>query len=135
MFNWDYKYFRPSELLSPDGIALLERGILPISSAAIHKLIRIREFFNTPFYVNHGWLTLRGWRSPAENYSIHKDYRFSFHTWCAFDVTQDELPQEEFYQALKDKKNLFGVGGLGLYKASNFVHIDFRDSSFATWQK
>lgn len=133
--NWDYKYFKPEELLSPDGLRLLQRGVLPISEEAIYRLIDIREFYNTPFYVNHGFLFLRGFRSPREAFKLYGTHKFTFHSWCAFDVTQDKYPIEEFYNSLIENKELFGIGGLGFYPHSNFVHIDFRDGSFATWQK
>ena len=128
------KYFTPDELLSPDGLKLFNRGIMPLSEAAIHLLEKIREHYNTAFYVNHGWLKLRGFRSPAENFSIYGKHKYTFHYWCAFDVTQDKLTAEEFYWDLRRKKERFHIGGLGLYKSSNFIHIDFRDGHFATWE-
>ena len=131
--KWRFKYFEPHELLSPDGMALYARGVLPIDANAILKLEKIRGDFNTPFFVNHGWLQLRGFRSPRENFSIYKDNRYSFHFWCAFDVTQDKFSPKDFFDLLRNKKEEYGIGGLGLYESSNFVHIDFRKGNFATW--
>lgn len=133
--NWDYKYFKPEELLSPDGLVLLQRGVLPISEDAIIKLEAIREFYDTPFYVNHGFLHLRGFRSPREAFKLYGTHKFTFHSWCAFDVTQDKMPIDEFYESLKYNHKLFGIGGLGYYPHSNFVHIDFRAGDLVKWQK
>lgn len=140
--KWRYsKYFAPKELLSPDGLELFARGIFPLCENKMEQFIAVRQYFGTEFFVNHGWLTKRGWRSPEENRKIYEakgdpnPNKYSFHFWCAFDVTQDKMSAREFFEELKKHRRLFGIGGLGLYEASNFVHIDFADTGFRQWQK
>lgn len=122
--------FKIEEILSPDQLSLFNRkGVFPYSFRALDKLQAFRRFVDKPFLINHMGLQRRGSRSMREVFSINSDTRgkdraweYSFHLWCAFDISVDGLsPMELFEKAIG-----FGQwGGVGLY--NSFVHCDDRD--------
>ena len=129
--------FSSVELLSPDGISLLRRGVFPLRIEAVDRLQMLRDKINSPLMVNTPLLRHRGFRSPEENRIIYqrsriktdrdpiyhpRDNRFSFHiAGIAFDVSAD-LPQKDLIEAA------IAVGFKGIGIAKNFVHVDLRDS-------
>lgn len=121
--EWDLQFFEPKEVLSPDGLALLDRGILPISFQALRQLERFRALVGRPLRCNHGNQRLRGFRSMRECAKLYgEDRLFSFHLWCAFDLSSDYIaPDVLFKKAVRS--GLFG--GIGSYGWG--VHVDCRD--------
>ena len=119
----DLKHFRATELLSLDGLTLLKRGITAQSMDALIKLDNFRSHLNTEFNCNHNGLHLRGFRSPSENSTLYNgNNRYSFHFWCAFDITTPNLNIWDLFQAAID----FEWGGVYIYEVHNFVHMDNR---------
>lgn len=128
LMEWQFKHFKPEELLSPDGLKQLAQNIMPLRSEAVQDLEVFRVFINRPILVNHGHLGLRGYRSPKENDSIYGDNRPSFHiAGCAFDISCPGMDTEELYKWA----NSFGWKGIGKY--STFVHVDMRSGDQARW--
>lgn len=116
--------FGPREVLSPQGLYQLEKGNLMLQEEALAALEQFRSVVKVPIKVNHGELLYRGYRSPEENKAIG-GAQYSRHVQgIAFDCTPEGMDLDAFYQhALA-----FGWGGVGLYKARGFVHLDYRSS-------
>lgn len=144
MINWAERWpdFKIEEILSPMQLKVLEdRKVFCYSFAAIDTLQEFRRFIGKPFLINHGDLLRRGSRSMQEAYDINlstrgkqnpaRAWEYSFHLWCAFDITVEGLTNLElFNKAMEFKK----WGGIGLYES--FVHCDCRDSltgEIQTW--
>lgn len=134
--NWAKRWpsFKPEEILSPTQLILFNsKGVFPYSFRAIDKLQTFRDFVAKPLKVNHLGLNKRGARSLWEVYQTNRESRgneegwgWSFHLWCAFDVSCDSMTSKELF-ALAVDCGLWG--GVGLY--DTFIHVDDRDS-FAT---
>lgn len=121
--------FAPHEVLSPDGMALYERGIFVLRTSALDFLQMFRNHIDVRLVVNNSANLHRGWRSPQENLEIYDgDNRFSFHTaGVAFDVSSPDLTPLELMRRAKS----FGWVGIGLY--ATFLHLDQRDGEHAFW--
>lgn len=118
--------FSPEEVLSSDQLALCERGVFPFSFTFMDNLQAFRDLVG-PLLVNHAGMTRRGFRSPGDLAGIYEDARYSFHLWCACDVSSSKYePVELFYKALEFRR----FKGLGLYPT--FLHLDGRDSFWDT---
>lgn len=141
MIEWAKRWpsFKPDEVLSPDQRKLLqEKKVLALSEHALDTLQEFRHYLGEPIKINHAGLTKRGARSLKEVYEVNRETRgkergweWSFHLWCAFDISCDEIPPDELYtQAFQ-----FGKwGGIGLY--NTFVHVDTRckiTGQITTW--
>lgn len=122
--------FKIEEILGTDQLDLFKRkGVFPYSFRALDKLQCFREKVGKPFLINHGHMMRRGSRSMTEVWDINSQTRgraraweYSFHLWCAFDITALGISNEELYRMAVD----FGSwGGVGLY--NEFVHCDDRD--------
>ena len=118
----DLRNFDKPEVLSPAGLDLLERGIIPQSPEAVLKLDVFRDFIGLPLFCNIGIHVLRGFRHPEEQAKIYKYHKYTFHFWCAFDISSPKLDAEDlFNEAVK-----FGWKGVYLDVDRNFVHVDYR---------
>lgn len=122
MIKWNWPDFAPHEVLSPDGLAQFKKGNLMVQPFALDALQSFRSRIAVPVLVNFSSLQRRGYRSPKENMQI-KGAEFSRHVQgIAFDITAPDMtPEELFHAAIQH-----GFGGVGLYKAQNFVHVDVR---------
>lgn len=122
-----FRYFKLEELLSPDGLKLLDEGRKLeniLDPLAVAKLEEFREELNTPILINFGDLRLRGYRSPEEN-KYAGGAPNSFHLFgSAFDCTTPDLDFDDFKKAAFD----FGWPGIGLYRRQNFIHLDWRQT-------
>jgi len=119
----DLKYFNKHEWLSPDGLVLVNRGIIPHDPRFLLMFDDFREYIDVPIQINNGKHRLRGFRSPAEQYRLYNNtHRFTYHFWCAADSTPKGMDLwEYFYAAVK-----FGFRGAYIDPAANFVHLDYR---------
>lgn len=128
-FRWPH--FSPNEILSPDQLNLFrDRGIVPYSFRALDKLEHFRILLGEPILVNQPGLMHRGARSIKEvhdlNMTVRKnaeEWSYSFHLWCAFDISVKSLTPELLMQAAIESKLWKGIG---LYKT--WVHVDDRDT-------
>lgn len=122
-------YFTPEEVLSPDGLALRAKGHVLHAPEPLLKLAAFRHILNVPIQCNHSGKNLRGWRSPAENYSIYwktyRPHRHTYHSWCAFDLTPVGMDLWEFFKEAIE----FGWRGIYIDVDQNFVHVDYRPGS------
>lgn len=139
-----WPHFKPEEILSDDQLTLLTlHGVMPYSFRALDKLEQFRnQIVNTTksdavFIVNYGESKRRGARSLWDAYEVNrqqkgesKKWAYTFHLWCAFDLTVPEMTTKELFDlALKSKL----WGGIGLY--NTWVHVDDRDhfGDVTTW--
>lgn len=120
--SWKWPNFKPEEVLSPEGLMLLGRGILVIQPIFLDALESFRAYVNKPLLINHHGMTCRGYRSPFENKKVKGDAH-SFHTQgLAADISCYELSVEELHKSAIT----FGFHGIGFYPSKNFVHCDLR---------
>jgi len=131
-FNWSerWPYFKPDEIFSDQQLALYMRGIFPYSFRSLDRLHDFRVFVGHPLICNSGGMNRRGARSISEVIEINRKTRgslaahgYSFHLWCAFDLSCHALSPDELYE----KAIAFQLwGGIGRY--DTFVHVDDRDN-------
>ncbi len=133
LFKSRWPSFRVDEILSPDGIDLLSRGVFVMRYPFLDKLQFFRDTLKLPFIINHGDARLRGFRSIQEEHDLNlqlgrKEWTYSMHVaGIAADISVEGLSVEALYkQALA-----FGWNGVGIY--DSWVHIDDRDGSQARW--
>lgn len=138
MFNedaWRWENFEPEEVLSPEGLAQLKRGILLINPVLLDTLEGFRAHVGAPLLINHKKLNYRGYRSPRENYKVVKGETYSFHMQgLAVDVSCPALTWEYFLYKVSSFPDWTGVG---YYKSKNFIHLDLRpskDGERTTWE-
>lgn len=134
--NWvdRWPHFSVEEILSAEQLTLyMTRGVFPYSFRALDKLEQFRVDLGEPLIINGSHGGRRGARSIADVIAVNKEVRgvsphaYSFHLWCAFDVSSPKLSPREIQQfALKWKSKYGGWGGIGLY--DTWVHLDDRDS-------
>lgn len=137
--------FSKEELLSPDGLLLLSKGVMPLRIESVDKLQEFRDSLKLPLIVNSPFHLHRGFRSPEENRRIYQhlrvksdkdklflpaDNRFSYHVQgCAFDLSCPDLTVGQLYLKAKD----FGWKGIGIYKT--FLHVDDRPGDYSEWRQ
>ncbi len=120
--TWIWPHFKPNEVLSPDGLMMLEKGIVLIQPVAMDFLEAFRVELDRPIIINNAPSLRRGYRSVAENQQVGGE-RFSFHLQgLAFDCTALGMTPQE----LAERAEAFGWHGVGLYRARKFVHMDLR---------
>lgn len=123
MKNWKWPNFAPEEVLSPEGLEQLDRGILLVQPELLGMLESFRAFLGYPLLINHMNLRYRGYRSPRENYDIVHGEKYSFHMQgLAADISVPQLPLEQ----LRDNAVKFGWHAVGYYPKKNFIHCDLR---------
>lgn len=121
-------HFHASELLSPDGLELLARGLCPLSPELLLALQKLREAVDRPVLVNHAGLKFRGYRSQRENEKVKGSAKNSYH--CrgeAVDVTIPGMTPEQVAEVARQ----CGFRGIGIYKT--FTHCDVRQKA-VTWR-
>lgn len=135
--EWSKRWpdFKVEEVLSNDQLFLLDtKGVFPYSFRALDKLQAFRSFCDAPLQVNALGKRRRGSRSLHEIYEINRETRgkergwdYSFHAWCAFDVSSTSISVPDLYRlAVSFVHGALGAwGGIGLYKT--FIHVDDRD--------
>lgn len=125
MIGWRWNNFDAAEVLSPDGITQLGRGVMLISPQLLDTLEEFRTYIQSPIYINDDKLRYRGYRSPFENYKIVGGETYSFHMQglavdCSSPIGVDKLHE----LALS-----FGKWrGIGFYPKKGFCHLDIRPS-------
>lgn len=119
--DWHWPDFVPAEVLSPDGLRMLEtQDTLLFSPLMLTCLQQFRHKIQKPILINHAGLKLRGFRSCKENATVGKE--FSMHILgIAADVTVPGLTPAEVAEKAK-ASGLFT--GIGIY--NTFVHLDIR---------
>lgn len=132
LFKTRWPNFSSKEVISSDGLLLYAKGIFPLRFSALDKLQLFREKLGVPLQVNHGGLSLRGFRSIREEYNLNLELErdpFTYSMHCAgiaFDVSSPNLTVESLYK----EALYFNWGGIGIYDWG--VHVDDRDS-IARW--
>lgn len=124
MNNWQWKYFQPEEVLSPQSYDLYKlTGVLLIQPRLLDKLTELRERIGQPLLINHSGLKYRGFRTHEENQKINRSAKYSQHQYgLACDVTVRDMTVVE----LADHAEAVGFTGIFLYPISHFVHMDLR---------
>lgn len=127
--------FRPDEVLSPRLLRILYNSkSIPYSVHALDTLQEFRVILGHPIIVNHNGHRLRGGRHPEDILGLYGYPKFTFHQFCAFDISCPEIGLAE----LKDEVMSFGrFGGVGVYDIENFIHVDTRiplEGAWITWE-
>lgn len=119
--DWHWPDFTPAEVLSPDGMRMLEtQDTLLYSPLMLTCLQQFRFKIQQPILINHAGLKLRGFRSCKENATVGKE--FSMHILgIAADCSVKGMTPSELAEKAK-KSGLFT--GIGVYQT--FVHLDIR---------
>lgn len=132
--EWRWKDFEPEEVLSPGGMILYRRGVLPLQEVALDGLQRLRDEVGV-ILVNNGGKLYRGFRTPEEQVNVYlskgrEAVSWGFHVaGAAFDVN---APDVSFDRLIEVARRL-GFRGIGRYPG--FVHIDFRGGDLAEWRE
>lgn len=114
--------FKPSEVLSDDGLYAFAKNIIVVNFEALDALQEFRTKLGKTILVNHGPHRRRGYRSFIENAAVNGE-TYSYHMQgVAFDLTAPGMTVSELAQAARE----FGWKGIGVYKKRNFVHVDLR---------
>lgn len=122
LWNIRFPNFKPSEVLSDDGMYAFLNNIITINFEALDALQEFRNKINKTILVNHGSHKRRGYRSYVENAAVDGK-EFSYHMQgIAFDITSPDISIDELAELVKD----FGWLGIGIYKKRNFIHCDLR---------
>lgn len=129
--EWSKRWpsFHVEELLSEQQLLLLtKKGVFPYSFRSLDKLQKFRDLVGSPFIINKSGQNRRGARSIDEVIAVNKTirgvspYSYSFHLWCAFDISSaTHSPWELREKALASKL----WGGIGIY--DTWLHCDDRD--------
>lgn len=119
--DWHWPDFTPAEVLSPDGLRMLEtQNTLLFSPLMLTCLQQFRQRIQQPILINHAGHNLRGFRSCKENASVGKT--FSMHILgLAADCTVKGITPTELAEKAK-QSGLFT--GIGIYQT--FIHLDIR---------
>lgn len=129
--EWSKRWpsFHVEEILSQDQLALFtNRGVFPYSFRALDKLQSFRGLVGAPLIVNKTGSGRRGARSIEEVVAVNKSirgvspYSYSFHLWCAFDISCSVVRPVELRQIAIESKLW---GGIGIY--DTWLHCDDRD--------
>lgn len=124
MSQWRWPDFKPEEVLSPNGLSALDRGVMVIQPILLDKLTELKKTIGHPILINHRGLTYRGYRSPYENYKIVKGETYSYHMQgLAADCSCVQISVAE----LKEIAEKLGFKGIGFYESQRFVHLDMRE--------
>lgn len=124
-------YFSGGELLSPDGLLGLERGVVLMDEGLLRLLGDFREWLGSGLLVNHGGLKYRGFRSWGEHCGVYRrlgrePVRYSQHLYGrAVDVSGVGIGVEELLGAVLEWNGKYPdrrFSGIGVY--SSFVHLD-----------
>lgn len=133
--NWPYRFFKPNEVLSPDGLSLLEsQKWSPVPKFAMEAFSDFRDWIDVPISVNYNRSLRRGYRSNNENKQVGGARNSTHLLGLAFDQTPHNYPLFDFFcQAILWSKARFeqgktGFSALGIYPQKNFMHGDFRYS-------
>jgi zinc D-Ala-D-Ala carboxypeptidase len=122
MSNWYWEYFKPEEVLSPEGLEQWRQNNCLLQSNAMAMLESFRLSLGMPILVNHGSHNYRGYRSSKENEAVG-GVQFSRHVQgIAFDITVPEMDTH----VLTVKASDFGWSFVLEYRDRGFVHIDMR---------
>lgn len=115
--EWRWKNFKPSEVLSPEGLAQYDKGNLLLQPLALDTLQELRNLAKKPLYVNTGELKLRGYRSPKENEKAG-GVEYSRHVQgLAFDISWDDDLSSLVTLAKR-------AGFLYIKRYSTWIHVD-----------
>lgn len=121
--NWRWGNFAPHEVLSPHGLKMLRRKNLKIQGFALDVLQSFRTRIGMSVMVNHGRLTLRGWRSTVENKKARGVNDSPHVQGIAFDMNVYKMSLAQ--QAIATIRQE-GFNGIGIYPKKNFIHGDCR---------
>ncbi len=139
--DWKHgEFFRPEEVLSPNGLAMFRKGNLLLQNFAMENLTAFRRELNTPFSINHAGLQYRGYRSSIENAKVGGAQYGRHEQGIAFDITMYDLSLcEQMMQTIMftakqialhknspEPGKHSGVRALGVYPSKNFCHNDYR---------
>lgn len=121
---WRWPDFKPEEVLSPLGLAMLEnQGVLLYSPLMLTSLQQFRKQLQRPLLINHAGLQFRGYRSCSENKRVGGAEQSMHLLGIAADVTVQGLSVAEL-TAKAEASKLFSA--IGSYPDMGFVHLDIR---------
>lgn len=99
---WDnlYPHFAPEEFFSPEGLTLFNKNIIPCDLSILHELEDLRARLNRAnilddeitITINKGSHRLRGYVTPREfleDRPKEEGQIFSYHLWCAADISSN----------------------------------------------
>jgi hypothetical protein len=136
--EWDehFPHFAPEEYFSPEGLVLFhERNIIPCDLSIMQEVERFRQRLNwsrdnggivfneeIKLYINTDDQKLRGFVTPREWWEERtksEGQLYSYHLWCAVDVSSNVYVESLFTVA---KMLCFG----GIIKYPWGLHLDLR---------
>ena len=146
--EWDFRFphFAPEEFFSPEGLVIFhQKNIIPCDTALVFGLESLRTHLNwereegiikadkeITLVVNSGNRRLRGFVTPREwVYERPKTegQLFSFHLFCAADVSSPEVTPRVIFDAASFPSRVGGGFGFrGIVEYSWGVHLDRRCS-------
>ncbi len=98
-------------------------GIVKIDSRLVKILQVLRDHIGTPIYI------VSGYRCKEHNTAVGGAPRSQHMDGRAADIAGDfDL---EYVAELAGR---MGISGIGIYKASGFVHLDTRDGNLVKWE-
>lgn len=137
--EWDnrFPHFKPREYLSPGGMDLFKKNIIPFDIDILdilevlrtalnldrQELLRSGNITEVQLIVNHSAQQLRGFVTPEEwvyGRTKEKGQSFSYHLWCAADVSSPQVQPEVLFRYA----SLLKFRGIILYNWG--VHLDLR---------
>jgi len=135
--EWDYRFphFEPREYLSPGGMDLFKKNIIPFDTGILDTVEVLRttlnvdrveltgEDYDIPLIINQRTHQLRGFVTPEEwvyGRTKEKGQSYSYHLWCAADVSSPSVEPEVLFRYA----NLLKFRGIILYDWG--LHLDLR---------
>ena len=137
------EHFSDWELISPDLLDAIRLAQVPpkwyVKQVYLDALEDIRIKFGKSMFINVNERMAKryGFNEPMFRRGICTDKECidagrkitTQHRIGAFDITILDVRPREIAEYVEQIKDEYKIGGLGVYESSNFIHIDWRNST------